>query len=1783
MNSLFKVCAFLLLAGMILALPAQAAVVLWTGATGDQLTDITKWTPNFPVDTDSPALGNGTTAELTTPFTPVVGTVYIGYNDTLGYAGNGGINVSGTGALTSTGSVVLGYNGYTGSVNMTGGSITGGSYLYVGYTTATTSPQASGTYTQSGGTASYGNTVRIGYQAATGSVALSGGSLSTLGAYVVGYSSQGATGSTSTQTGGTLNIGDGFFVGYGKASTASMSGGVINYVNAATDYDGWIQIGRSGVAGISQFDFSGGVINKIKGSGRVSIGESAATGIMNISGTAVMNTNHDAFIGVLGAAGASGTVNMSGNAVWNHKNGAMIYGYGTSGDTSPAPGMGVGALNMTGNAALNLRGVTMTLGIWRSSQGTMTMTDNTSLLMRNASLVLGDDWKAVGVDTFPMSTGTLTLTGNARADVASYVRVGNLAYGRGTVNMGTLGSLTDNPTFIHKVYGQIGLASATGAQYGQIVIGYGGSAGVWNQNAGTTLSTGEIYLLVSTGTSTNASATLNLNGGTFSAPSINTYSVGNYQPATINFDGGTLRAVWNNSNWIANGGNATLNLYVKAGGAVIDSNSYTVTIDQALQTDAVSLGGGLRKLNHGTLRLSAGNSYTGPTVVEGGTLRIIGPAGTLASSGITVKNGASLGGAALALALPAVTVETGGTIAPGDGAYGTLRLSTLSIQDKARFLFKNDATGGTGSDLLLLDSAPTNVSGSGVVDFVTNTSDPAFYYTGSPVDLMSWATGLGEIAPTLMPGVDSIGTSTYGLTYTAGIVGDPFTPSKVQATFAAITNEWNNGSGGAYGNVANWTTSVPGANQQALFGNFGGAIGGSVVDLQANVDVGTVIFNNATPYTLSDLGSAGSTLTLSTTIASEAQITVVTGNHVVNVPVVLGQNTRINVFDPAGDDSNSLTLNGVVSGAGGLGLLEGGKLVLANTANTYTGPTVMYGGTLEVTNLADGAPSSLGAWNAVTSLDPSQLALNGTLRYAGGASVTTQRGITISGGLTIESTQDITLSGKINGIGTGVVYKTGTGKLTFNYPGVQTLNHSDIRLVEGSMVFDGGAGAVYKLESDLSAISAWLVAGDNATTTDTTMEIKSGTIDINGYIYVGKGITTGNTSTLKMTGDSKIDAHFMSLGYYGGATGFNSKPVLEMSGNSEINLSTRADVGSMWIGDNPGADATLTMSGNAKIEALSYVKFAANTGTKATVTMSENSQLILDRNWFDVGVYGETTFMLKDNAKVVMTSTLETNVAVAGDAVTTVNLQNNASFDVGIFYVGRWDNAVGTINQTGGTLQSVNTGSRTWIIGGDGSATAKGYYNLSGGSVDSWYDGVQVGGAGVGVLNQTGGSLRFGGRTWVGTAATGIGAINISAGEAQFREYLVVGTAGLGVVKQTGGTATVTSYSYYGDAAASYGQLKLSGGTLNLNGAYNYIGNAGYGLFEQTGGTLNLASGARLWLGAAATSFGVANFTGGPTVVSGTSTVSNVLGDIGAGVMNVSGTADISNVYRIYLAYQTNGRGILNLGVPNNAAAVDGTLATYVLEERTGQTNNVGIVNFHGGVLKAARANQGTWVRNMEMYVYSDGAVMDTAGFDMGDTTSMLLAPTGKGLTSVALDADPNNNGTGYVAPPLVQISGGSGSGATANAAIDVNGHITGITITNPGINYLATDVLTFTFLGGGGTAPLVSPVGAFTDNVSGGLTKRGLGTLTLSAGQTYTGNTFVNEGTLTFTTPLSTPTAAVSVAVGATLNAPSIVANSLNIGVPMQAAAAAVPEPGTLVLLLLAGAALAGAYLRRK
>lgn len=91
--------------------------------------------------------------------------------------------------------------------------------------------------------------------------------------------------------------------------------------------------------------------------------------------------------------------------------------------------------------------------------------------------------------------------------------------------------------------------------------------------------------------------------------------------------------------------------------------------DAVIYDHVISGPGQVRQIGPGTLTLSGANTYTGATTVEAGTLSVTGSIAS--SSGVTVMSGATLSGTGV---LPSVTVQSGGTFAPGN-SVGTATVS----------------------------------------------------------------------------------------------------------------------------------------------------------------------------------------------------------------------------------------------------------------------------------------------------------------------------------------------------------------------------------------------------------------------------------------------------------------------------------------------------------------------------------------------------------------------------------------------------------------------------------------------------------------------------------------------------------------------------------------------------------------------------------------------------------------------------------------------------------------------------------------------------------------------------------------------------------------------------------------------------------------------------------------------------------------------------------------------------------------------------------------------------
>lgn len=266
------------------------------------------------------------------------------------------------------------------------------------------------------------------------------------------------------------------------------------------------------------------------------------------------------------------------------------------------------------------------------------------------------------------------------------------------------------------------------------------------------------------------------------------------------------------------------------------------------------------------------------------------------------------------------------------------------------------------------------------------------------------------------------------------------------------------------------------------------------------------------------------------------------------------------------------------------------------------------------------------------------------------------------------------------------------------------------------------------------------------------------------------------------------------------------------------------------------------------------------------------------------------------------------------------------------------------------------------------------------------------------------------------------------------------------------------------------------------NSAVISIGDTGKGsLFVLNGGAVTSPT---VTMGASAGAVGVANLNGAAS----TWTTSSTFSMAATSTLNMTG-------------------GSLQVGSFNTASATAATinLGGGILRTPVWTAGANTTLNFNGGTLQAAVPSSnflGSLGVN-QVAVYAGGATVDTNGNNI-TVTQHLTAAANSGVNTVTISTP--DVSTIFSAPPAVTFSSGN---ASAYATLDANNHISGIVITNPG-SYSSPPTASIA------GSPVVLSV-ATASNDLGGLTKTGVGRLTLTSAPLYNGNTVVNNGTLRF------------------------------------------------------------------
>ena len=316
---------------------------------------------------------------------------------------------------------------------------------------------------------------------------------------------------------------------------------------------------------------------------------------------------------------------------------------------------------------------------------------------------------------------------------------------------------------------------------------------------------------------------------------------------------------------------------------------------------------------------------------------------------------------------------------------------------------------------------------------------------------------------------------------------------------AAAPSSWINPLGGSWGTAANWSADAipPGTGATADFSTLD-ITSDVIVSLNSARTIGNLVFSDANPGTAAswvlDKGAnPANTLTLAS-----------------------GVTPAITVGDLG--TGRSATISAIIAGTSGLNKVGNGTLVLTN-ANTYTGATMVGGGTLDIK--AQAAASTYTIASGATLVFSSGSVVNGkTMTFNGTGTLKLANNVTF-GGSGITDTVALGVGGLVwvtnNATVTGSSYNL--GKWNSNLASLQVDSGSTINFVEA------GANGSNVAQFDALNGGGTVTGGFSASPNNTVLKLgaNNGSGSFSGVIANGNAfltLTKVGTGTQTLSGAS---------------------------------------------------------------------------------------------------------------------------------------------------------------------------------------------------------------------------------------------------------------------------------------------------------------------------------------------------------------------------------------------------------------------------------------------------------------------------------------------------------------------------------------------------------------------------------------------------------------------------------------------------------------------------------------
>lgn len=1088
----------------------------------------------------------------------------------------------------------------------------------------------------------------------------------------------------------------------GTTHTLVMSGSTSDYSGATSILAGRMIVSAnapSGTAGALGNATSDVLVGNTSGSGLATL--LIDTAGVNIGRTVRLQSGNTGVM-TLGGLNASGTATYSGNVILGTSSQAAkaLTITSTAGGTVEFTG-GIqratsatgttDAVTLIGNGTVAMRGTNTYTGATSISGGTLQLdysTDNGSKLSSTAALTLNG--------------GSLSITGNASAATTQAVgsfTLGNSSAplgggGRVTATTGTdqnaalsLGAITRNTgatvdfATTNSGTGVASITTTTPNNSANILGSYATfNRGGWAVNDGsgniTALAAGSYGTPFGSGLHTSLSANTALASGgattnTLRLTSAAALTFNATTPGTLTLESGGILVATTAGTTSIGGTTTRGTIATSTGELIVHQHSTTGT----LTINSVIGGTNLVKSGDGALTLTGTNTYTGATIINGGT--------------VTATASANLG-----VATADVTIN-GGTLALPSGTLGTLNSTNRVITvgpAGATFNFAvNQSMEGSG----LAGIGPLRLTGAGVISVGSTSSSFNGSITINAGSLKLASAQLNSVASiTVNSGgtyhVEDDGTGTFsmaaagrwvingnGLGNNGAIRVSDQTPSSSRADpkttldreiVLQTTSRIQVDNGSATGSLSQLvlTGNVTGPGGLVKSGN------GSLL-LQARdntysgstvVEAGTLILNlgnDRLPTTTSvtlGAGSTSGTLQLngySQTIAGLTTAGTGTTNSVIGGSATSTSLLNLNIA------SGSQTYAGTLGGTGindihannNLGLLKSGAGSLTlNGSSTFNGVANVANGTL-----------ALGSSNALGGGGTSLAATNGGTIVQAGAT------LDLNGQTSIQEV--ITLNGTgVGGTGSLVNNTTtpasiGGGIASLSVPSVTTTGWS----AGANVMIDGpilGTTATATAQLGLTAGSMTLLNGGSGfglaptiTVTGGTGALVTATVGVTSASYTVAAFVPGTTSTYSAppsvtlqngaTGVAVLDAngYVIGINITSPGTSFTSTPTATFTGGTTI-----------FAGTTPAATGN---NNNYTILGLNIVNAGTGFTSAPTITVTGGTGAAVAGNDGAFALNGFTITGAGSGYTSAPAVNISGGTATATANISNINLTSNSS------------------------------------------------------------------------------------------------------------------------------------------------------------------------------------------------------------------------------------------------------------------------------------------------------------------------------------------------------------------------------------------------------------------------------------------------------------------------------------------------------------------------------------------